>query len=128
MFASLLAILAFFLDPYSRENKAEFARCDHACCGEEHKASPGNPARPSYCTQPIFHAPAQQSAQTTGYVSSDGHTFLCANPAVSNHAYVTILQTPTPDLLTSYSTAITCALLPYLQLVGTNGLLLIAFL
>jgi len=68
-------------DPYSQAHQTEFALCDHMCCGDEHKSSPGYTARPSYCTQPIFHAPVQQSAQTSGYVSSDGHTFDCANPA-----------------------------------------------
>ncbi|KAH7105369.1 hypothetical protein BKA62DRAFT_386244 [Auriculariales sp. MPI-PUGE-AT-0066] len=90
-----------FKDPYSRENRADFAKCDHVCCGEEHGASPGVPARPSYCTLPIFHTPHQQAAPSGGYVSGDGHSFACVNPAISTSAYHVIFLIDRSGSMTS---------------------------
>ncbi|KAG0705088.1 hypothetical protein DFH29DRAFT_316509 [Suillus ampliporus] len=46
---------AGFKDPYSREEQANFAKCDSMCSGPEHTAAAGNAAQPSYCTLPLFH-------------------------------------------------------------------------
>ncbi|KAH0833843.1 hypothetical protein J3R83DRAFT_11007 [Lanmaoa asiatica] len=72
-----------FKDPYSREEQANFAKCDSMCAGSEHAACGGKPAVPSFCVLPLFHAPlSASSAQTKqGYISRDGHQFMCRNPA-----------------------------------------------
>ncbi|KIJ61761.1 hypothetical protein HYDPIDRAFT_115585 [Hydnomerulius pinastri MD-312] len=78
-----------FKDPYSREDQANFAKCDSMCSGPEHFATPGKPAQPSYCTLPLFHPPMNQGATQSkqGYVSNDGHHFTCRNPAVMQQAF-----------------------------------------
>ncbi|EJD00191.1 uncharacterized protein FOMMEDRAFT_112544 [Fomitiporia mediterranea MF3/22] len=77
-----------FKDPYSREEQANFAKCDAMCSGIEHHATASTAAQPSYCTLPIFHNPAVPSqAQANGNVSNDGHAFSCKNPAVSSQAF-----------------------------------------
>ncbi|KAG8924163.1 hypothetical protein FRC02_010615 [Tulasnella sp. 418] len=71
-----------FRDPYSREEQAEFTRCDVQCAGKEHEATSSAPARPSFCILPIFHPPQplDWTGVGNGYVSKDGHAFSCANP------------------------------------------------
>ncbi|CAE6457353.1 unnamed protein product, partial [Rhizoctonia solani] len=77
-----------FQDPYSREQQAEFAKCDVMCSGPEHNATATTPANPSYCNLPIFHPPQdRRTAPTNGYVSADGHRFECVNPARLHQAY-----------------------------------------
>ncbi|KIJ07932.1 hypothetical protein PAXINDRAFT_102749 [Paxillus involutus ATCC 200175] len=80
---------AGFKDPYSREERMNFAKCDSMCSGPDHSAAAGNPAQPSYCTLPIFHAPRNPAgpAPVMGYVSHDGHVFSCRNPAVMQQAF-----------------------------------------
>ncbi|KAG1848095.1 hypothetical protein DFJ58DRAFT_729994 [Suillus subalutaceus] len=46
-----------FKDPYSREEQANFAKCDAMCSGSEHTTAEGNVAQPSFCTLPLFHIP-----------------------------------------------------------------------
>ncbi|ETW76253.1 hypothetical protein HETIRDRAFT_329644, partial [Heterobasidion irregulare TC 32-1] len=78
------------IDPYSREEQAEFAKCDSMCGGPEHAAT----ASHSFCTQNIFHAPLPLGTvpdNALGYVSHDGHSFDCKDPALlrqSFHVYV----------------------------------------
>ncbi|KIK82025.1 hypothetical protein PAXRUDRAFT_832450 [Paxillus rubicundulus Ve08.2h10] len=71
-----------FKDPYSKEEQVNFEKCDAMCNGPEHTAAAGNPAQPSYCTLPIFHAPRNPEGPSpaAGYVSHDGHVFSCRNP------------------------------------------------
>ncbi|KAG8956419.1 hypothetical protein FRC03_010886, partial [Tulasnella sp. 419] len=78
-----------FKDPYSREEQAEFARCDVQCGGKEHEATSSAPARPSFCTLPIFHPPQPPdwTGAGNGYVSGDGHAFSCVNPNTMNQAF-----------------------------------------
>ncbi|KAF8840154.1 hypothetical protein BDN67DRAFT_684784 [Paxillus ammoniavirescens] len=80
---------AGFKDPYSREERVNFAKCDSMCSGPEHSAAAGNPAQPSYCTLPMFHAPRDpaEPAPPVGYVSQDGHIFSCRNPVVMQPAF-----------------------------------------
>ncbi|KAF8840167.1 hypothetical protein BDN67DRAFT_952189 [Paxillus ammoniavirescens] len=80
---------AGFRDPYSREEQVNFEKCDSMCSGPEHSAAAGNPAQPSYCTLPIFHAPRNPlgPAPAMGYVSHDGHEFSCRNPVVMQQAF-----------------------------------------
>ncbi|KAJ7491893.1 hypothetical protein FB451DRAFT_510870 [Mycena latifolia] len=74
-----------FKDPYSRDDQANFGKCDSMCPGPEHTTA--NPPVPSYCSLPVLHAPqaagqvvpADPGAQ--GYLSSDGHLYTCKNPA-----------------------------------------------
>ncbi|KAJ3110211.1 hypothetical protein HDU96_006820 [Phlyctochytrium bullatum] len=74
-----------FKDPYSEEDRQFFSKCDAECKGEEHKPVEGqdNTQRTkSFCTLPMFHDPVDPGAQpSSGYVSSDGHQFSCANPS-----------------------------------------------
>ncbi|KAH9059756.1 hypothetical protein EDB87DRAFT_1562790 [Lactarius vividus] len=68
------------MDPYSREDQANFAKCDALCPGAEHTTEKGGAnAQPSGCTLPLFHAPLS-TAPGHGYVSNDGHHFACKNP------------------------------------------------
>ncbi|KAF8428935.1 hypothetical protein L210DRAFT_3623712 [Boletus edulis BED1] len=78
-----------FKDPYSREEQANFAKCDAMCGGPEHTAAGGGAAIPSYCVLPLFHAPLNPNAAAAGvgYVSNDGHQFTCRNPVVMQQAY-----------------------------------------
>jgi hypothetical protein len=71
-----------FKDPYSREEQTNFAKCDSMCAGSEHATSGGKPAVPSFCILPLFHAPlsASDPPPNQGYISRDGHQFLCRNP------------------------------------------------
>ncbi|CAE6339205.1 unnamed protein product [Rhizoctonia solani] len=75
-------------DPYSREQQAEFAKCDVLCSGPEHNATATAAANPSYCNLPIFHQQhGRHAAPANGYVSADGHCFDCPNPARLQQAY-----------------------------------------
>jgi len=78
-----------FRDPYSREEQANFAKCDSMCAGSEHVASGGKPAAPSYCTLPLFHAPSDANSvpPKQGYISGDGHQFECKNPVARQQAF-----------------------------------------
>ena len=58
--------------------------------GREHQADANNPAQPSYCTLPVFHAPlnlADTAPGGVGYVSGDGHHFGCRNPVLLQQAF-----------------------------------------
>ncbi|KAF8552259.1 hypothetical protein OG21DRAFT_1416462 [Imleria badia] len=78
-----------FKDPYSREEQANFGKCDTMCGGPEHNAAGGCAAIPSYCVLPLFHAPLNPNAalEGVGYISSDGHQFACRNPVVMQQAF-----------------------------------------
>lgn len=62
--------------------------------GPEHRADANGPAQPSYCDSTIFHQPHTIGVGPPGgrgYISGDGHHFLCRNPAQlqqSFHVYV----------------------------------------
>ncbi|KAA1477853.1 hypothetical protein DENSPDRAFT_787266 [Dentipellis sp. KUC8613] len=72
----------FTLDPYSREEQTNFAKCDSMCPGSEHAANATNPTQPSYCTLPLFHPAQANGHPDVGYVSPiGGHHFTCQNPA-----------------------------------------------
>ncbi len=57
--------------------------------GPEHSATASGPARPSYCTLPMFHPPRgpNDRIEGNGYTSNDGHLFDCRNPVVSQQAF-----------------------------------------
>ncbi|KAH9005515.1 hypothetical protein EDB86DRAFT_1452107 [Lactarius hatsudake] len=79
-----------FKDPYSREDQANFAKCDALCPGPDHTTEVGGTkAQPSSCTLPILHAPlsTKESSPGPGYVSNDGHHFTCKNPALLQPAF-----------------------------------------
>ncbi|KAH8114632.1 hypothetical protein DFH11DRAFT_1508603 [Phellopilus nigrolimitatus] len=82
--------LGNLLDPYSKEDQGNFAKCDAMCSGPEHQATATSAAQPSYCNLPIFHQPAtlsQVPSGGNGHLSNDGHVFLCKNPAVLSQAF-----------------------------------------
>ncbi|KAH8114634.1 hypothetical protein DFH11DRAFT_1508479 [Phellopilus nigrolimitatus] len=82
--------LGNLLDPYSKEDQENFAKCDAMCSGPEHQATATSAAQPSYCSLPIFHPPAtlsQVPSGSNGYLSNDGHVFLCKNPALLLRAF-----------------------------------------
>ncbi|KAJ7180889.1 hypothetical protein C8R46DRAFT_1070879 [Mycena filopes] len=82
-----------FKDPYSRDDQANFAKCEYMCPGPEHSTT--DPPAPSYCILPVLHAqaapgqvylpPADPTAP--GYVSSDGHSYACKNPVEMQPGY-----------------------------------------
>ncbi|KAI6101023.1 hypothetical protein EDD16DRAFT_1526092 [Pisolithus croceorrhizus] len=89
-----------FKDPYSKEEQANFAKCDAMCSGlwaisRDHEAGPehagdaGTLPQPSYCTLPMFHRPSDPhgAAPAIGHISNDGHHFTCRNPVVMQQAY-----------------------------------------
>ncbi|KAH7882014.1 hypothetical protein F5I97DRAFT_1939518 [Phlebopus sp. FC_14] len=80
-----------FKDPYSREEQANFAKCDAMCSGPEHTAAAaGHVPQPSYCILPLFHPPQDPDTaaiEGLGYVSNDGHQFSCRNPVVMQQAF-----------------------------------------
>ncbi|KAF7309973.1 VWFA domain-containing protein [Mycena indigotica] len=93
------------IDPYSRPDQLNFTKCDAMCPGKEKVSSPitamietmtdtdhagdaTTAPKPSYCTLPLFHAPAAQGpGLVLGYLSNDGHVFNCKNPAVMQNAF-----------------------------------------
>ncbi|KAL1691225.1 hypothetical protein GGG16DRAFT_113392 [Schizophyllum commune] len=77
-----------FKDPYSKEDQFSFAKCDAICPGPEHAATASTPAQPSFCILPMFHPPRVNDGQPhLGYVSNDGHLFVCKNPAAMQQAF-----------------------------------------
>ncbi|KAI6111762.1 hypothetical protein EV401DRAFT_1987972 [Pisolithus croceorrhizus] len=78
-----------FKDPYSKEEQANFAKCDAMCSGPEHAGDAGTLPQPSYCTLPMFHRPSDPhgAAPAIGHISNDGHHFTCRNPVVMQQAY-----------------------------------------
>ncbi|KAI0796918.1 hypothetical protein C8Q75DRAFT_796658 [Abortiporus biennis] len=79
-----------FKDPYSQEDRVTFAKCDSMCAGQEHLADANRNPQPSYCDLPLFHAPLAQGQAPPGrdgYVSRDGHYFICRNPVQMQQAY-----------------------------------------
>ncbi|KAK0239018.1 hypothetical protein EDD85DRAFT_769081 [Armillaria nabsnona] len=75
-------------DPYSRDDKSNFAKCDAMCPGPEHAGDTTNPAQLSYCTLPLFHPPETSDEQVgLGYLSNDGHVFSCKNPVLLQQAF-----------------------------------------
>ncbi|KAJ6519102.1 hypothetical protein C8R45DRAFT_950246 [Mycena sanguinolenta] len=84
---------AGFKDPYSRDDQANFAKCEFMCPGLEHATA--NPPAPSYCSLPVLHspqAPGQLYAAPTdhnaqGYISGDGHVYSCKDPVEMHPAY-----------------------------------------
>ncbi|KAF8270139.1 hypothetical protein EI94DRAFT_1572222, partial [Lactarius quietus] len=82
--------MAHPLDPYPREDQANFAKCDAMCPGPEHTVEVGGTnAQPSRCTLLMFHPPmdAANAPAGLGYVSNDGHHFGCHNPIVMQQAF-----------------------------------------
>lgn len=87
-----------FKDPYSREDQANFAKCDAMCPGTEHTAERGGAnAQPSGCTLALFHTPmsARSAPPSHGYVSNDGHYFACRNPGRLQAAFHVIFAIDT---------------------------------
>ncbi|KAG9305016.1 hypothetical protein G9A89_007419 [Geosiphon pyriformis] len=75
-----------FQDPYSKDDRDIFKKCDHECKDEKHHKTDAvtgrDPVR-SFCTQDIFHANLDHTKAppgNTGYVTVDGHHFACDNP------------------------------------------------
>lgn len=54
--------------------------------GPEHVATENGPGKPSYCTLSMFHPPhtATIPEDGDGYLSNDGHKFLCRNPVLNS--------------------------------------------
>ncbi|CAG8444245.1 12971_t:CDS:10 [Acaulospora morrowiae] len=88
-------ILEHINDPYSKDDREEFKKCDHECVDEKHhkvdKFSGKEPTK-SFCTQEIFHPPLDPTSKPStgiGYISIDGHQarnnciFTCENPTTN---------------------------------------------
>ncbi|KAI9443965.1 hypothetical protein H4582DRAFT_1049491 [Lactarius indigo] len=80
-----------FKDPYTRDERVNFGKCDAMCSGSEHLVTEtvhGQP-QPSYCTLPMFHLPksTDEPMDGVGYISDDGHMFSCKNPAVVQQTF-----------------------------------------
>ncbi|CAG8786447.1 15198_t:CDS:2, partial [Cetraspora pellucida] len=75
--------------PYSKDDREEFKKCDHQCADEKHHKVDefsGKEPTKSYCTQEIFHPALNASSNPpsgVGYISIDGHHFLCENPTTN---------------------------------------------
>ncbi|CAI2180537.1 19077_t:CDS:10, partial [Funneliformis geosporum] len=74
-------------DPYSAQDQQEFTKCDHECPDEKHHKSKGSTSKllsKSFCELLLFHAqldPNSNPPDDNGYISKDGHHFLCENPS-----------------------------------------------
>ncbi|KAH8977863.1 hypothetical protein EDB86DRAFT_2816692 [Lactarius hatsudake] len=108
------------MDPYPREDQANFAKCDALCSGREHTAEGGGAgAQPSGCTLPIFHASmsAEGAPPGPGYVSSDGHHFACKNPVLLQAAFHVIFAIDTSGSMWSTDRR------PLINAPGTNRII-----
>ncbi|KAH9027352.1 hypothetical protein EDB84DRAFT_1500330 [Lactarius hengduanensis] len=82
-----------FKDPYTRDERVNFGKCDAMCSGSEHLVTASEtahgPPQPSYCTLPMFHRPksTDDPMDGVGYISDDGHMFSCKNPAVVQQTF-----------------------------------------
>ncbi|KAH9027877.1 hypothetical protein EDB85DRAFT_1892774 [Lactarius pseudohatsudake] len=80
-------------DPYTRDERVNFGKCDAMCSGSEHLVTASEtahgPPQPSYCTLPMFHRPksTDDPMDGVGYISDDGHMFSCKNPAVVQQTF-----------------------------------------
>ncbi|PVF98364.1 hypothetical protein CPB86DRAFT_797339 [Serendipita vermifera] len=75
-------------DPYSNKTSSEFKLWTYSTVGENHKPELNPDARPSFCTLPLFHKPADgTNAPSPGHVSVDGHAYTCKNPADIQSAF-----------------------------------------
>ncbi|KAI9444004.1 hypothetical protein H4582DRAFT_2189914 [Lactarius indigo] len=86
------------MDPYSREEQANFAKCDAICPGTEHTTGGGGAnAQPSLCTLELFHTPISTGnvPPGPGYVSNDGHHFACKKPGRLQAAFHVIFAIDT---------------------------------
>ncbi|RHZ48992.1 hypothetical protein Glove_535g7 [Diversispora epigaea] len=79
-----------FQDPYSKDDRDNFKKCDYECSDEKHhkvdEYSLKEPTK-SYCTLEIFHSSlntASRPPNGIGYISAGGHHFLCENPATNS--------------------------------------------
>jgi len=78
-------------DPYTKTEQDLFGKCDVECAGEEHhrEGTAGQHVSKSFCELPMFHEPLDPRRPPPngglGYVSADGHHFLCARPGVGYH-------------------------------------------
>ncbi|CAG8512372.1 14490_t:CDS:10, partial [Funneliformis caledonium] len=87
-----------FQDPYSKEDRENFKKCDHECVDEKHRnvdEKTGRELFKSFCTQEIFHAPVDPktfSLGQTGYISTDGHHFTCEIPTVCDFHIVFVVD------------------------------------
>ncbi|KAI0314894.1 hypothetical protein OF83DRAFT_1134774 [Amylostereum chailletii] len=77
-----------FKDPYSHQQREDFAKCDAMCPGPEHNDAAQGPPQPSYCRLPMFHEPvANGIVNNDGYISHQGHHFFCKNPATMQQSF-----------------------------------------
>ncbi|KAH9059728.1 hypothetical protein EDB87DRAFT_1831890 [Lactarius vividus] len=82
-----------FKDPYTRDERVNFGKCDAMCPGSEHLVTTSETAhgqpQPSYCTLPMFHhlKSTDDPMDGVGYISDDGHMFSCKNPAVVQQTF-----------------------------------------
>ncbi|KAI9455145.1 hypothetical protein BJY52DRAFT_1122154 [Lactarius psammicola] len=86
------------MDPYSREDQANFRKCDAMCSGNKHTTGGGGAnAQPSRCTLELFHDPLSTGSAPPGpgYVSNDGHHFACKRPGRLQAAFHVIFAIDT---------------------------------
>ncbi|CAG8447325.1 5673_t:CDS:2, partial [Scutellospora calospora] len=83
-----------FEDPYTALEQEDFAKCDHECPDEIHQISiDGLPPEKSYCDLQLFHDPINiLPIGKNGYLSNDGHVFLCRDPRVAAFHVIFVLD------------------------------------
>ncbi|CAG8464426.1 13684_t:CDS:10 [Dentiscutata erythropus] len=81
-------------DPYTALEQEDFAKCDHECPDEIHQKSiDGLPPEKSYCDLQLFHNPISTlPIGKKGYLSNDGHVFLCRDPRVAAFHVIFVLD------------------------------------
>ncbi|CAG8442852.1 12656_t:CDS:10 [Acaulospora colombiana] len=86
-----------FQDPYSKDDREEFKKCDHECADEKHHKIDefsGKEPTKSYCTQEIFHPTLDHTSKPStgiGYISTDGHQVnrvVCSMPLHLAHSNI----------------------------------------
>lgn len=83
-----------FEDPYTALEQEDFAKCDHECPDEIHQKSIDSlPPEKSYCDLQLFHDPISTlPIGKKGYLSNDGHVFLCRDPRVAAFHVIFVLD------------------------------------
>ncbi|CAG8664032.1 13826_t:CDS:2, partial [Racocetra fulgida] len=81
-------------DPYTALEQEDFEKCDHECIDEIHRKSiDGLSPEKSYCDLQLFHDPIKAlPPRKKGYLSNDGHVFLCQDPRVAAFHIIFVLD------------------------------------
>ncbi|CAG8462443.1 11502_t:CDS:2, partial [Dentiscutata heterogama] len=83
-----------FVDPYTKLEQEDFAKCDYECSDEIHQKSiDGLLLEKSYCDLQLFHDLCKTLPPgKKGYLSNYEHVFLCRDPRVAAFHIIFVLD------------------------------------